>query len=79
MKEKELEIPKPKHKYGYTNTEINEIIKDLNIDEDKFFNTLGVNTCMRDRNGNCITYTCDVVHAIKCSLGLKVASAADFD
>lgn len=58
---------KTKHKEGYTHDEILQLLKESpEIDPDTFFHNLGVNTCIM-RDGELITYHCDVDFAIRCT------------
>lgn len=57
---------KTKHKYGFTNEEIKDILKKFpNINEEKFWDAFMGNTCMVIGN-EVISYHCDVLVALKC-------------
>ena len=59
-----MSLPKPKHKYGYTGIQINQICKAKNIDTYVFWETFGVNSCMLDKKLGTIYYPCDVERAL---------------
>lgn len=54
-----------KYKEGFTSSEINEVLENNNIDKEKFYEALGVNTCMIIE-GNVITYHCDIIKGLRC-------------
>lgn len=54
-----------KHKEGFTSEEIKTLIKDYNLDSDKFYEILGINTCMVI-GGQTITYHCDIETTLYC-------------
>lgn len=75
--ETQLELPKSKSKYGYTNEEINKIIKDNALDITKFWKAFGVNTCMLLK-GQYIYYKCDIERALY-KLGCKLGKNHAWD
>jgi len=59
---------KTKHKYGFTNEEIEDLLinfPDINLE--KFYDALYGNTCMVIGN-DIITYHCDILVALKCGM-----------
>jgi hypothetical protein len=54
-----------KHKYGFMGSEINEILEKFDIDKEKFYTALGVNTCMIIE-GEILNYHCDIELALRC-------------
>ena len=57
-------LPKPKHKYGYSESQVKEIMKKLNIPWKIFEEAFGVNTVAVAENGESILYVCDVERAL---------------
>jgi len=49
-------LPKPKHKYGYSESQVKEIMKKLNIPWKIFEEAFGVNTVAVAENGESILY-----------------------
>jgi hypothetical protein len=56
-----------KHKEGFVGSEINDVLEKYNIDKDKFYTALGINTAMVI-GGEWITYHCDVEKGLRCVL-----------
>lgn len=54
-----------KYKYGFTASEINTLLTEYDLNEDLFYQKLGVNTCMVIE-GQTITYHCDIEKALFC-------------
>lgn len=54
-----------KYEYGFTASEINTLLTEYDLDEDLFYQKLGVNTCMVIE-GQTITYHCDIEKALFC-------------
>ena len=54
-----------KHKEGFTDKEINSLIKEYDLDPKKFYEKLGVNTSMAIED-EIITYHCDIELALRC-------------
>lgn len=52
---------------GFTNVEINSILEEYEINKDKFYDILGVNTCLM-MEGQFVTYHCDIETALVCIL-----------
>jgi len=78
MKELWKNLPKSKHKEGYTNKEIKKILKTLNIKEDLFSEKLGVHTAITI-DGISITYHSDVELSIRCCLENRDPNIFEFD
>jgi len=58
-------LPKPKHIYGYPNSQLKQILLKLEISEEAFDKAFGVNTCCFDEKLNeTIIYVCDVERAL---------------
>jgi DNA-binding transcriptional regulator YiaG len=53
-----------KSKFGLTNNEIKELLKEQKIKEKDFYKALGINTCMII-NGETITYHTDIDRALR--------------
>jgi hypothetical protein len=53
-----------KSKFGLTNNEIKELLKEQKINEKDFYKALGINTCMII-NGETITYHTDINRALR--------------
>ena len=64
----QLKIPPSKHKLGYTNKEILDIIRPLKIHHKRFWKKFGIgNTCsMDEKTGEFLFYKCDILTAILC-------------
>lgn len=54
-----------KYEYGFTASEINTLLTEYDLDENLFYQKLGVNTCMVIE-GQTITYHCDIEKALFC-------------
>ena len=48
-----------KHKEGFTEEELNSLIKEYNLDSEKFYTSLGINTCII-KEGEVLTYHYDI-------------------
>lgn len=57
-------LPKPKNKYGYPLSQINQILKKLDISHEEFNEAFGVNTCAIGETGEIILYPDDVERAL---------------
>ena len=57
-------LPKPKHRLGYPKSQVNDILKKLNISKEEFNNAFGVNTCAVSKTGEIIIYPCDIERAL---------------
>ena len=57
-------LPKPKHRLGYPERQLKEILKKLNIGENEFNKAFGVNTMSVSKSGELIFYKCDVEKAL---------------
>ena len=67
-----------KHKEGFLASEIKDILTKYNIDEDKFYEALGVNTCMII-DGQTITYHCDVEKGLRCVIEKRGENFYEWD
>lgn len=69
----------PKHKQGYTSEEVDEIISsNPEIDEDKFYSTLGVVT-VTVINGETVYYAHDIRKTVECVLDNREPNIFEFD
>lgn len=67
-----------KYEYGFIDSEINDILEKYNIDKDKFYTGLGVNTCMLI-NGETITYHCDILKGLYCVIENREQTFEEWD
>jgi len=69
-----------KHKAGFIDIEIKELL-DLfeNLNMDKWNSAMMGNTCMMDEAGAIITYHCDVLTALKCTLENRDQTIEEWD
>jgi len=58
-----MQLPKPKHKLGYTHKEVLDIIRPLKIHHKKFWSKFGVNTCAIHK-GEILYYEVDIIRTI---------------
>lgn len=61
----------PKDPRGYSNEEINKILKDNNLNVERFWKAFGICTCLITTNGEYRYYKCDVERALY-KLGSKL-------
>ena len=54
-----------KYEHGFTTSEIKKLLTEYDINEDTFYESLGINTCMVI-DGQTITYHCDIEKALFC-------------
>jgi hypothetical protein len=69
---------KTKHKEGFTGHEIVSILEKYKIDKPKFYDALGVNTCMMI-DGEIITYHCDVEKGLRCVIEDRDQNILEWD
>ena len=67
-----------KYPYGFTASEITNILEEYDIDKDKFYNALGINTCMVI-DGQTITYHCDILKGLNCVLENRNQTFEEWD
>ena len=67
-----------KHQYGFMGSETNEILEKYEIDKDKFYDALGVNTCMII-DGEILNYHCDIELALRCVLEDRDKNLSEWD
>jgi len=72
-----------RHKQGFIGKEINNILEKCKInkseiDKDKFYDGLGVNTCMVIGN-DFITYHCDVIKGLLCVIEDREQTLGEWD
>lgn len=60
-----MNLPKPAHKWGYTDEQIKEICKKLGVTRRKFFKNSYAHTCSRDPELGFITYSIHVENAFE--------------
>ena len=73
-----IDTYKTKHKEGFTGYEIEFILEKYKIDKDKFYEALGVNTCMMVE-GDYITYHCDVEKGLRCVIEDRDQNILEWD
>jgi hypothetical protein len=70
---------KTKSEYGFTSKETEELLKSFpNINMEKFNSALGCHTVMII-DGEIITYHCDIITAITCSVEDRDINISEFD
>ena len=67
-----------KHVQGFLGKEIMEILEKYEIDNEKFFDALGVNTVM-SIGGEFITYHCDVLKGLLCVIENREQTFEEWD
>ena len=67
-----------KHVQGFLGSEIMTILEKYEIDNDKFFDALGVNTCMMI-GGQAITYHCDILKGLRCVIENREQTFEEWD
>ena len=69
---------KTKYKQGFIKKEIDKLLEELNINENRFNKALGVNTCMLI-DGEIITYHNDILKGIICALENREQNSFEWD
>jgi hypothetical protein len=69
---------KRKNEIGFTGSEIKQLLIDNNIDSDKFYDALGVNTCVMI-DGEIITYFWDIEKALDCVINNRDMDITEWD
>lgn len=69
---------KTKYKEGFIHDEIKSLCEEEGVDIDVFLDKLGVNTCIM-RDGQMITYHCDVDLALRCCLENRDKNVFEWD
>ena len=64
--------------YGFNPREIVTLLTEYDINIDKFYDALGVNTCMIEE-GQVITYHCDVAKALRCVIEDRQQTLEEWD
>ena len=59
-----IKLPKPAHKHGYTEKQLENIKRKAGVTDDKFSEAFGVNTCMWDEKLGTIFYKSDIERAL---------------
>lgn len=67
-----------KNEHGFVASEIKDILTKYNIDENKFYIGLGINTCMVI-NGETITYHCDIIKGLLCVIENREQTFEEWD
>lgn len=67
-----------KHVQGFLGSEIMTILEKYEIDNDKFFTALGVNTVM-SIGGQFITYHCDILKGLRCVIENREQTFEEWD
>ena len=58
-----------KHKHGFIQTEIDELLSWFNgLNMEKWDNAMMGNTCMMDKEDGFIIYHCDILTALRCAI-----------
>lgn len=71
---------KTKSEHGFRPEEETEILKLYpEIDPSDYYYKLGVNTCIMDDDGAFITYHCDVLNGLLCSLEDREQTLEEWD
>jgi hypothetical protein len=66
---KEIRLPKPNHRLGYTKAEVLAILRKYKIKEEVFWEKFGINTCaVHPETKETLMYGCDIETAIICCL-----------
>jgi hypothetical protein len=69
---------KTKNKEGFTRTEIEDLLEQLNVNERKFNKALGIITCLVI-NGESITFRTDIIQGILCAVENREQNSLDWD
>lgn len=67
-----------KYQYGFLGSETNEILEKFEIDKDKFYTAMGVNTCMM-MEGQIVNYHCDIELALRCVIENRDKTLDEWD
>jgi hypothetical protein len=67
-----------KYEYGFTASEIKELLTRYDINSEKFYKALGINTCMVIE-GQRITYHCDIEKALFCVVENREQNFLEWD
>lgn len=67
-----------KYEHGFLASETNEILEKFKIDKDKFYDTLGINTCMVIE-GQTLNYHCDIELALRCVIENRDKTLEEWD
>ena len=76
---KDINLPRSKHKHGYTRREILDIIRSYKIHWKTFDKKLGTNTYAFDENGEVLTYGVDIATAIRCCIEKREKHFCEWD
>lgn len=69
---------KTKYKEGFIQSEIDDLLEKLNVNEKRFNKAMGVNTCMVI-DGNLITYHKDVLKGVVCAIENREQNIVEWD
>jgi len=67
-----------KYQEGFTEEEVLSFIEEQNLDKNVFFDKLGINTGMLI-DGDCITYHCDILKGLICTLENREQDIYEWD
>ena len=67
-----------KYQYGFLSSETNDILEKFEIDKDKFYTALGVNTCMI-MEGQTLNYHCDIELGLRCVIEDREKTLDEWD
>lgn len=69
---------KTKYENGFIKSEIDTLLEELNINENRFNKALGVNTCMVI-DGEVITYHTDILKGLVCAIENREQNNLEWD
>lgn len=69
---------KTKYENGFIKSEIDTLLQELNINENRFNKALGVNTCMII-DGEVITYHTDILKGLVCAIENREQNNLEWD
>jgi hypothetical protein len=67
-----------KYEDGFMGSETNEILEKYQIDKEKFYTAMGINTCMV-KEGQILNYHCDVKLALRCVIENRGKTLEEWD
>jgi len=74
-----IKLPESKHKLGYTEKEVLNIIKLFEIPKKTFWKKFGINTCAIGDNNEILYYGYDIQLAIRCCLEHREKTSYEWD
>jgi hypothetical protein len=67
-----------KYEHGFLDSETKEILEKYEIDKDKFYTALGINTCMVIE-GQTLNFHCDIELALRCVIENRDKTLEEWD